>query len=533
MVTFDVSVIAELALRELKSEGVVSNHKLSSYKTIGFRTVLKHFESTGKPYVDNDMLRDFLEHQYEIYKDDKKLAWRWQLIRRSTELLIYFAATGRVDMPTLPRWTKRDCQLYIKPNKEQLADNDNIYGLVWRTRNALKKFEYADRTIKYYDLSGFARILKAHEGSGTKVYSRKLCAELVLNAQKLVESGKQHRYQAERKAAALLDEFHRYGAIIPATLSPFCLVSLNPEFEALVEEYGNDSLLSGKLSAVTVNTAKSIIKGFLLNMESTGVSSFKEVNLSLVGDVIVKTASNHYKRGADSLLHYAREFLKYLYEYNIIKTDLSVAVPKIAAPFKKVYQGFTDDEIRKLLSAVDRSTLIGKRDYAIMTLAAQTGLRAVDITNLKRSDIDWRKKEINISQSKSGEALCLSLEVESGNAIYEYLLNARQACDIPNVFICTKYPLRALQPIVMRSIVIKYMALAGIEHSKHQRYGFHSFRRAFGTRLLENGTPIHLLSQLLGHVNLDSARPYMSASEQGLKECCLSLTFNESGSGAL
>ena len=244
--------------------------------------------------------------------------------------------------------------------------------------------------------------------------------------------------------------------------------------------------------------------------------------------VITQTAASHYKRGADSLLHYIRDFLKYLYEYNLVETDLSIAVPKMAAPFKKAYQGFTDDEIRKLLAAVDCNTLIGKRDYAMMALAAQTGLRAVDIIKLKRSDIDWRKREIHITQSKTGEALCLTLEAESGNAICDYILNARQDCDIPNIFLCAKYPLRAMHPIAARSIVLKYMAIAGIEPTEYQRYGFHGFRRAFGTRLLESGTPVHLLSQLLGHIDLDSARPYMSVSENGLKECCLPLQLDDS-----
>jgi integrase len=247
-----------------------------------------------------------------------------------------------------------------------------------------------------------------------------------------------------------------------------------------------------------------------------------------VGDTITKTATNHYKCGASSLLHYVRDFLKYLCEYDLIEIDLSVAVPKIAAPFRKIRRGFTDDEIRKLLAAVDRNTSIGKRDYAIMMLAAQTGLRAVDTVKLNRSDIDWRKREIRITQSKTGKTLCLALENESGNAICDYLLNARPNCDLPNVFLRAQYPLRALNPSVTQSIVSKYAAPAGIEPIAHQRYGFHSFRRAFGTRLLESGTPVHLLSELLGHIDLNSARPYMSASERGLRECCLSLALDES-----
>jgi integrase len=271
-----------------------------------------------------------------------------------------------------------------------------------------------------------------------------------------------------------------------------------------------------------------MIKCFMLDLEYAGFFSFDGVSLSTVGSVITRTAAGRYKRGSASLLHYVRDFLKYLYEYGLVETDLSVAVPKIAAPFRKIYQGFTGVEIRKLLAAVDCNTLVGKRDYAIMTIAAQTGLRTVDILKLKRGDIDWRKREIHISQSKTGEPLCLTLEIESGNAIYDYILNARQVCNIPNVFLSTLYPLRALRPSTAHSIIVKYMAIAGIEATARQRYGFHSFRRALGTRLLESGTPIHLLSQLLGHSDLNSAKPYMSASEQGLKECCLSLALNES-----
>jgi len=197
-----------------------------------------------------------------------------------------------------------------------------------------------------------------------------------------VDCGRLRRYQAVRKVVALLHEFHQYGSITPAQLSPFDMVLLNPRFEALLEEYGNDALFSEKFSEFTVRTAKSILKGFLLNLEYAGFFSFDGVTLSTVGDVITQTAAKHYKRGTASLLHYVRDFLKYLYEYGLVETDLSVAMPKIAAPFRKTYQGFTDNEIRKLLASVDCNTLVGKRDYAIMMLAAQTGLRKIDILNL-------------------------------------------------------------------------------------------------------------------------------------------------------
>ena len=532
MKKYDVGTIAESVLCRLKSEGVWTKQKLYSLKSIGLRPLLKHFEDGGSYSVDDEMVKDYLEKQHYIYEGDRRQAWRWQLIRRSAELIMYFVATDRVDLPPLPKWNKRDCLFYVEPTAEQLANNDNVYGLIWRTRLALRAFGYAERTLKYYDQSGFRKLLDAHRIAGTEVYSLSLCAQSVLEAKRLVDDGKQHRYQAIRKAAALLHEFHRYASITPSQLSPFDPILLNPAFEALVDEYGNDALFSEKLSEVTVRTAKSIIKGFLLELEDAGFLSFEGVALSTVSNVLAHTAATRYKRGSESLLNYVRDFLKYLHEYELVESDLSVAVPKMASPHKKAYQGFTDDEIRRLLEAIDRDTSIGKRDYAILMLAAQTGLRSADIFNLKRGDIDWHKREISITQSKTGKPLNIALEIESGNAICDYILNARQDCDIPNVFLCAEYPLRALQRQAARGIIQKYISYAGIEDAALKRYGFHSFRRAFGTRLLESGTPVHLLSQLLGHIDLDSAKQYMSASEKGLKECCLPLSHDEGGDAA-
>jgi len=529
MIKYDVGAMSESVLRGLKSEGNLSKQKLYSLKSIGFRPLLKHFEDVGSFTVDDEMVKGYIEKQHDIYAGDRRQAWRWQLIRRSAELIMYFVATGRTDLPPLPKWNKRDCLFYVEPTEEQLANNDNVYGLTWRTRLALRAYGYTERTLKYYDQGGFRKLLEAHRTAGTEVYSLSLCARSVLEVKKLVDEGKRHRYQAIRKAAALLHEFHRYGSITPSQLSPFDPILLNPVFEALVEEYGNDALFSEKLSEDTVRAAKSIVKGFLLELEDAGFLSFEKVMLSTVSKVIARTVENRYSRSRESLLNYVRDFLKYLHEYGLVESDLSVAVSKMAAPRKTAYQGFTDDEIRRLLEAVNRDTSIGKRDYAILTLAAQTGLRSADILNLKRADIDWRKREIHITQSKTGKPLSITLEVESGNAIYDYLLNARQDCDIPNVFLCVEYPLRALQRQAARGIIQKYISDAGIEDAAYKRYGFHSFRRAFGTRLLESGTPVHLLSQLLGHIDIDSAKPYMSTSEKGLKECCLSLSLDEGG----
>ncbi len=166
---------------------------------------------------------------------------------------------------------------------------------------------------------------------------------------------------------------------------------------------------------------------------------------------------------------------------------------------------------------------MGIRDYAIMIIAAQTGLRACDIASLQRQDIDWHRNELRIVQKKTGRALTLPLPTESGNAMAEYLLNARPECDEPYVFLREKRPYRRMHSSSMNGIVSRYILKANLAGADVRVRGFHSFRRAFGKRLLETETPLDMLSELLGHRDHDSAKQYMAIDEKGLKLCGLSL----------
>lgn len=73
-------------------------------------------------------------------------------------------------------------------------------------------------------------------------------------------------------------------------------------------------------------------------------------------------------------------------------------------------------DIAKLLDAIDRSTVKGKRDYAIMMLGTVLGLRACDVIALKLEDIDWLRGEIRIVQSKTSYPVHLPLTQDVGGS---------------------------------------------------------------------------------------------------------------------
>ena len=116
---------------------------------------------------------------------------------------------------------------------------------------------------------------------------------------------------------------------------------------------------------------------------------------------------------------------------------------------RKLLPCFSDKETDAILDSVHRTTTIGKRDYAIIMLALWTGLRGVDILDLKRSDIDWNRKVINVVQGKTVVGIQTKLSPGVGNAIADYILNGRPETNSPYIF--PKIPLKILPTGATRS----------------------------------------------------------------------------------
>ena len=254
-------------------------------------------------------------------------------------------------------------------------------------------------------------------------------------------------------------------------------------------------------------------------MEDYGFNTLADFSQVNVNRCITSFAA-HYAGGLGSAIFCVRLFLHFLHKHSLTETDLSLSLPELAATRKMFHEGFTEDELDCLLAQPDRDTALGKRDYAMIVLAAQSGLRACDVVRLEINNIDWRTREIRLTQHKTGEPLSLPLEPESGNAIADYILNGRPNTSAKNIFLCHTGKLRPLDARSASGVVSKHMKQARIPA---KRRAFHALRRTFGTRLLQNEVSFELIQQLLGHRNMNSMKPYLSIDEQSLKLCALSL----------
>jgi integrase/recombinase XerD len=217
-----------------------------------------------------------------------------------------------------------------------------------------------------------------------------------------------------------------------------------------------------------------------------------------------------------------RTFLSYLHFKDILKVDLSGAVdrPRLYR-WSEPPHVLDAETVEHLLTSVDRSTPRGKRDFAILLLAARYGLRASDIRCLRFENIRWREDRIVLTQSKTQRQLELPLRAEVACAIIDYLRNGRPACHAREIFVRHIEPVQAFCQRNNLSFVIKRALKAGgVNISTHR--GLQLLRHSIATQMLASGVALDTISDVLGHSSVEVTRRYTQVDMVGLRSVALS-----------
>lgn len=219
-----------------------------------------------------------------------------------------------------------------------------------------------------------------------------------------------------------------------------------------------------------------------------------------------------------SLIH----CLRFFYENGITTGDMSEYVPRVHYHAKaKIDKVWSDDEIEQMLNSIDRANPLGKRDYAIMSIAANLGLRTSDIVSLKVKDFNWKQGTINIIQQKTKEPLSLPISEQIGKAVIDYWMNGRPKTSAEELFVEHTLPYQKLTKSLLYHLFNKYYEHSGIKAPEARQHGLHSFRHSLASRLLEKNTPINVISNILGHVDSNSAKSYLQVDVEKLRQCSL------------
>jgi site-specific recombinase XerD len=264
------------------------------------------------------------------------------------------------------------------------------------------------------------------------------------------------------------------------------------------------------------------LRKFFAWLEGRGVVDLAAVTPLDVRDFL--SNQTHLNRSTIAgLASVLRPFLRYLNMRGVVPAKLAELVEsprqyRMSTPPPVLAQ----ETVELLLGAVDRTTELGKRDYAMLLLAARYGLRPSDIRGLRFEDIHWREQRIVLLQAKTQRPLELPLLAEVDEALVDYLRHGRPACDARQIFVRHRAPVAPISSASgLWEVMERAFAAAHIEPPKGPR-GLCLLRHTAATRMLSRGVPFKTISDVLGHASTETTRVYAQVELAGLRSVALS-----------
>ena len=174
-------------------------------------------------------------------------------------------------------------------------------------------------------------------------------------------------------------------------------------------------------------------------------------------------------------------------------------------------------EVETLIAQPDINDWLGMRDRAMLELLYSTGIRRLELTQLKLCDVNFERETLAIRQGKGRKDRMLPIGERATHWLEHYLNNARPhlaAKTSEDTFFITSYG-EAFNPDVLSRLVGKYIRQADVTRTSGS---CHLMRHTMATRMLENGADIRFIQQMLGHAKLDTTEIYTQVSIQQLQK---------------
>jgi integrase/recombinase XerD len=323
-----------------------------------------------------------------------------------------------------------------------------------------------------------------------------------------------HRAGIHMRTAKALEPLLVYlGSVGVTPVSAVAVLAATPA-EALLERYRRYLLVERGLAVSTARTRMRIAAAFLAATAGADGLGLERLHARQVSAFVVARCRERGPRGSRELVTALRSLLGFLQLEGLVGGELAAAVPSVAGwRLSGVPVALKAGESLLLLDSCDRETIIGRRDFAILTVLTRLGLRAGEVAALTLDDLDWRAGEIVIPNAKRRRREALPLPVDVGEAITGYLRHGRPASALTRcVFVCVPAPSRGLSS----------GAVAGVAQAAGRRAGLgeispHRLRHTAATDILRAGAPLAEVGQILRHRQARTTAIYAKVDLQALR----------------
>jgi site-specific recombinase XerD len=208
-------------------------------------------------------------------------------------------------------------------------------------------------------------------------------------------------------------------------------------------------------------------------LRKAGITSLGNLSPALLASFIVECAPGMAPCTRRDLCCHLKVLLRFCHREGITDRDLRGAVGMPQVYRLADVPRSTWDEVRRTLEAVDRRTIRGRRDYAILLFLVTYGLRAHEVAKLTLEDIDWKRERFQVPERKAGHATAYPLAGVAAEALIDYLKRGRPETEDRHLFFRVVAPRSPVTPAKVSSSVAFYLQKAGIQVRKG---GLHTLR---------------------------------------------------------
>lgn len=248
-------------------------------------------------------------------------------------------------------------------------------------------------------------------------------------------------------------------------------------------------------------------------LHSVGLTAWSRLQSSHI-DLFVSQQASH-NIGRIQLIHTVlRGLLRYLFSLGRLDRNWACTL-RSPRRYQLAHtpRALSVEQVLHLLRSIDRTQRGGKRDLAMILMAASLGVRVSEIAALSLEHFDWVQAVVSFPAIKSKDVLPLPLSRPLIEALADYLRNERPAGSFyRNVFLALTPPLGPLAPASVSCVIVRRMRRAGIRGSGH------CLRHAFASELLRSGVSFPTLQELLGHSCFSSTQVYTKIDLVQLRE---------------
>jgi len=247
--------------------------------------------------------------------------------------------------------------------------------------------------------------------------------------------------------------------------------------------------------------------------------SLKRLRSRQIESFLTRVAPRFCREGLQHVVAHVRSFLRFLVGKGVIGAGLESAIDT-----PRTYRGerlprsLPWNTVQSFLAAIDRSTSMGRRDYAMFLLITTYGLRTSEVAALRLDDIDWRAGRLCVPRMKIAAPIALPLTREVGAAIVAYLRRDRPKLSEREVFLRVRAPAGRLKPTAVTEAFQAWTRRSGLAIPFQ---GPHCLRHSLAVHLLRQGTSLKAIGDLLGHRTSEATCVYLRLHVDDLREAAL------------